>query len=148
MRHCLNLKQVDKVFADGGLLLIVLHEKHGERNVIAENGETFFSFFVKLLNERKEYGYFPEPEEPEEPSMTINAVCALPNGKVKDTAIKEIEDYNKSMKYYQEEKREFLVIKKAIEDGNGRLAYSILKVRSDQGAEYEEMTVEEPEYAE
>jgi hypothetical protein len=147
MYTTLSLKQVDEVFKNDGLILIILHEKHGTRNVVSESSDGFFKFFLELLKDRKDFGYFHEPDEPQSPSMSEDAANALPAGPVKKMALAEIENYKQSLRFYKNDRNEFLTVNKALEEGNGRLAYSILKSRSDMGAEYEEMTVEEPEYA-
>lgn len=123
----------------------MFHEKHGNRNVIAETSEGFFDLFLEVLKDRIESHYFTEPDEPQKPSITEDTVKSLPEGPTKKAAQQELNSYKRSLVCYKEEKLEWDTANKAINEKNGRLAYSILKNRSDKGAEYEGITVEQPE---
>jgi dsDNA-binding SOS-regulon protein len=142
MPNTMSLKQLDEAFDNDRFILIVIYEKHGNRQLIAKTEDGFFNYFLNLLKERKEDSYFYEPEKPKLPSINSEIFDSLPEGETKNAAKKELDRYNKSLNYYNDLQHEWLNVNKAIQDSNGRLAYFILKNRSDMGVEYETMLVE------
>lgn len=123
--------------------VLVLHEKHGDYYLNALTPEALCKSALSVLKGRMESGDFynePEYEKPQQPELSREKAYALPVGKVKDLAERQWIEYNRALRDYEEENKQYNDIKKAIENEDGRMAYQILCSRSDY--EYERISLE------
>lgn len=126
--------------------VLILHEKHGNRYLLANSDQELHRAALAVLKARMEAGYFyREPEPPEDPGLTKEQVEALP-ASIRETAKKKLAQYLGDLRYYRDEKKLFEETQRALKEGDGRAAWEILRDRSDH--EYERVELvrfEDPE---
>lgn len=110
--------------------ILILEEHHGNRYFDVSTNEQLKKvclFIVKDRYTRPEYQeWMDDNPEPVKPALSLEESQALPNGKVKDMALKEWEDYHRSLKRYTQHKRNVARIREAIQNEDDKLAYHIL----------------------
>lgn len=124
--------------------VLVCHEKHGQLYYHAPNDAALCRAALSILRMRLEAGHWyndPTDELPPNPNMTDEQIAALPAGPIRDTAIREVARYRSAVREQGDAIEMFADIKKAIEENNGKLAWRILRDRSDY--EYERVSIEQ-----
>lgn len=125
--------------------ILIAEEKHGTRVFDATTEEALYASALVLLKERAtgRYSWYIEPDEPEKPDLPEDVVAALPAGKTKLKAEYDWEEYRRNMEIYALEMGIWSDTQYAINNNNGKLAWQILRSRSDH--EYEYVHLEELE---
>ena len=123
--------------------ILVVKEKHGSRYFEATTEEQLYKIALYLLKGRFNEGYwYSEPEFVEPLDFTEADIANMPQS-MQDGARRQLRDYQHRLRVYLEDKEEWDKIKEAIENNDGKLAFSILDGRS--GYEYEGFDIEECE---
>lgn len=122
--------------------VMVATEKHSTRYMNALTKEALFASALKLLKERYKAGYwYFEPDEvTEKPAVPMEQAKALPEGALKNMALKEHEVHKRALQQYEYDKQLFQNIKDAVKANDGESALEILLSRGDY--EYERVTLE------
>jgi len=127
--------------------VIVLKEKHGTRYYWALTREERNASALAILTERWNNGnsdYYYDPfknkQESAKPELTLEQVNALPDGKIKQMALKEHNTSDRRRRQQLEAEELYLEIKRAVEEEDGQLAWSALSWRGDY--EYEGFYIE------
>lgn len=117
--------------------LLILREKHGEGYYLINNDKKLFEVSLVILKTRFNEGWYYDPDESEIPkaSLTKEQIEALPEGHVKQVAVREMNSIKREIRLYKESMKSYKNIKKAIKDSDGRMAYMCLMDRRD--GEYE-----------
>lgn len=125
-----------------GDLIVQVKGKHGDSFYIlaADDGEAHGRLALKMVEERR--SWYPEPTEPKRPEVHDDeAIARLPE-KFREIARRDLEEYRRDMRAYQQEKADFELARKAL-SGDAVAAVSLVKNRYD--AEYEGYEVIKPE---
>ena len=127
--------------------IIVLREKHGTSYYWALTREERNASALEILTSRWNNGnshYYYDPfkhkNNAPKPELTLEQANALPEGKIKQMALKEHNLSKHRSRQQLEAEEQYLEIKQAVEDKDGQLAWSALSWRGDY--EYEGFTVE------
>lgn len=116
--------------------VLVCEEKHGTRYLKAGTKEELLASCLKMLIERYNERWYYKPEAPsKKPSVPLEQAQALPDGALKNMALREHDDYKRAQMYYEDDVAQFAVLEEAIKTKNGYLAYQALHHRRDY--EYE-----------
>ena len=145
----MNLKQYRKAVADGSTVILIFKEKHGDRYFDVSTESRLFGACLSVLKERFDEGWWyepPEGNEPEPPTLSLEEIGKLKEGRIKQEALEEHKSYNRDLVYFEEAARLYKNIKQAIDNKDGALAYQCLLARSN--GEYERMELEFPEVIE
>lgn len=115
--------------------ILVFSEKYGDRYFQVNSDEDLFKACLKVFRERVKDGHwYWFPPEPAKPSMTVEAIAALPEGRVKKAAMFEISNYPQEVHTWKRAMENKEQYNKAM-GGDGREAYYFLCSRVDH--EYE-----------
>ena len=133
--------------------ILVFTEKHGNMMYIVHNEEELHKACCNVIKERIKDGYwYGLPDIPDNITgfKTKDEIEALPDGTIKNQALREWDSYERSIRYYNEAVDFEKALKKAIEyDFNPKdsywvrgQAYHALNDRSD--CEYEGIELRTP----
>ena len=121
--------------------VLVVKEKHGTWYIYVPDVETLYRRALGLLTDRLESGYwYSECSKPVSPGFTLKDVEAFPEGAIKSLALRQLKDYEDTLKYWAADTADFADLKKAVEEKDGKRAWDILKQRSRY--EYESVVLE------
>lgn len=128
--------------------ILIFQEKHGTRYFDGTTDKARYAAALYILKQRFEEGWWYGEEEKvpslegtiDDTGLTIQQIEDLPDGKIKKEALEAVKSLKRSIRYAKEHNYQLKLIKKALDESNGRLAYSVLRDRSDH--EYERMEVE------
>ena len=135
-------KQIDRKFSKGDVALVVVHTKYEPLKYIINNEETFYKFFLDLLDTNKEQGYYDvSDEEPECPDFDEESIDSLPKS-LQGDARRILATYRENLKQYHESKVFLNDVSTAIRLNDGELAYTLVERRSNEDYQYERVTVE------
>lgn len=121
--------------------LVILHEKHGQWHFLVQNDEDLFRVALSVVRGRQKQGYWYEKAgpKPTEPGFTAAEIEKLPKALQAD-AQKKLQAYERDLRYWQEVNQNHQDITKCLAENDGRLAWRILRDRSDD--EYERVSLE------
>lgn len=123
--------------------VLVCHEKHGDLYYHVPNDQALCRAALSILRERLEAGHWyndPKDELPADPNLTPEQIEALPAGPIRETAKREVASYQRAVREQGDAIEMWKNIHRAIEENNGKLAWTILRDRSDW--EYERVSIE------
>jgi hypothetical protein len=123
--------------------ILIAHEKHGDRYFDASTKEATDKAAFKLLKERFEdsdYWYYVDDEPEKRDMLTDEQIAALPTESFRDTARHERKVYERCLKNWQRQKKQYDSIKDCVENNKIKNALSLLHERSD--GEYENISIE------
>jgi hypothetical protein len=141
MKHALLTKRWKQPELTIDPSVLVVKEKHGTWYIYVPDLETLYRRALGLLTNRLESGYwYVECLKPVSPGFTLKEVEAFPEGTIKSLALRQLKDYEETLKNWEEEAADFADLKKAVEDKNGKRAWDTLKRRSHYS--YEEVALE------
>jgi hypothetical protein len=125
--------------------LLVLHEKHGNLYFHIKNDKVLFAIALDVLTNRLKSGYwYHNPTKydfkSEVPEISRAEAEALQEGGLKTLALEKVRAHERRQRDRDNELREWADLKKAVETKSGRLAWQVLKARSDH--EYERISLE------
>lgn len=125
--------------------VLVLKDKYSTRIFRASTEEELNQSSLKILQSKVDSGYIINPEEvdkdmeelfaPKPPTFTQEQLSKLPDGAVKQAAIKEIQRYNEHLSEQKENERLWNKVSAALQNRDGKAAYRIIMSRNDY--EYE-----------
>lgn len=120
--------------------VLVLHEKHGRLYYHIPNLEELHKVALKVLWGRMTSGnWYVEPQEPESPGFTEEAIQALPKALQTDARLTLV-NYRRAVHEYEAEAEWFQDAQRALKEQDGKSAWQLLTARND--AEYERVTLE------
>lgn len=120
-------------------------EKYGDRLFIINGEEDLTRAALKVIKDRFEDGYwYDEPEEPTKPDYSLEEAATL-KGAAKEAALREIDRFQRSKLAYEEALEMWKILKSAVDNNDGRIAYYFLHYRSDMRCEYETLELLLPE---
>ncbi len=123
--------------------LLVCHEKHGNAYFYVPDEAALFEAALKILEGRHKAGYFyadPESGRPADPGVTRAQVEAMGQGHVRQEALKALQRHDDDVRWWKHLKEQWAEIQRALKERDGRLAWRLLRERSDH--EYENVSVE------
>lgn len=130
---------IPKIYEHPGQIL-VFKEKYGNRYFIAETKEHVYAACLKLLKERE--WMFEEPEAPnlidipDEPVLFDNSVNEQLREEVMLVIDRAKKTNRKILDNYKEAKEEYGMVKTALSEDNGEMAWRIMSDRRDCEYEY------------
>lgn len=113
-------------------------DKHVEMFYVVKSKQDLYDAALEILEGRIDY-YIVEYDKPtlsEENNMTDEQIAALPVG-LQDEAMKLRKRYREEWKWYEEQNKDYTDAKQALKERDGKLAWDVIKRRSDEGHEYE-----------
>jgi hypothetical protein len=122
--------------------VMIVKDKYSTRYLEASTGKTINKHSLKLLTDRNDAGWYPEPKEPTSIGITELDIPTLP-AILQDEAKRRLAVYNTQLLKYKQSLSEWQDIQKAISEKNGLLAWQCLYNRSSY--EYEEVCIKELE---
>ena len=136
------MNYLEKKFKDGVRYVFVLEEKYGTKMYYVGSIEQLCKTALKILTRRLKEGWYvnPEKDKPEPPSLISQEIEKLPEGKIKDFAKKELQQYIDKNFRWQKELRNYKEIKEVVEKKLGEQAFIFLESRGSH--EYEKCTLE------
>ncbi len=144
MNSCPSKKNILKAIDEENYILITLQNKYGDTQYIVTTENDFVDCFLEILKERYEschYYYNPEKDEPVLPSLTEKEAKSLPDGRPKQAALEDLENYHKQMLYHKDNIKEWGILQQALKEKDGWKAYMVLARRSYNNHEYEGVNV-------
>lgn len=131
--------------------VMVLNEHHGDRHLDVSSVAQLRAVSLSILKGRfsGHNDYYPLQtfDQPlTEPSFTWEQIQAMREGPVKRAAQEEYEGYQNSKKFRESIMQQQELIKKAIAEDNGALAYRILELRRTYADEHFEIITVDDEY--
>ncbi len=133
-------------FSQGDIL--VFREKNGTRYFAANTKEEAGMACLKILKQRFEEGWYQpydDDDHPTQPSMTEEAIRALPSVCMKEAGLREWRKYEEEVKERSRANSFYQAVKTALEGQHGNLAIDLIFSRD--GAEYEDVKIESLEQA-
>lgn len=121
--------------------ILVFTEKHGNRYMKASTQEELQESCLKVLRDRMDDGWYYEPEEPYQPTVSKEDAEKLPDP-FRGMALENLVKYAKDRKFYEREKKWFETAKAEVKDPKG-LAAKLLGWRAQ--AKYEGFEIVEVE---
>lgn len=137
-------RKYGKELAKGAKFVFVFEEKHGTNMYFIGSIEQLAATSLKILTARFKEGYWyldPAKYTPEKPSLTKEEIEKMAPGKVKDFALEELSQYERSLKRWKNEMGEYTDIANAVKEKDGAFAFCLLENRGDH--EYEKCYLEE-----
>jgi len=120
--------------------LVVCREKHGEFYFLVKEDEDVFRIALSILRGRLKTGWYPAPgPKPADLDFTEEDVQKLPKTFQPD-AWRKFSVHKNELNWWLQETKNHGDIKQALAENDGRLAWQILKDRSD--GEYENVGIE------
>lgn len=120
--------------------VLIIRDKYSTQYLVAGNMRELEASTLSVLKARFEAGYYGDSEGPGKPEMTKEQVDALPEGEVKNFALKQLCNYNNRLAEYEEGKAFVQEAGQVIEDRSGYRAYLLLFQRNY--FEYEGISLE------
>lgn len=118
--------------------VLVVKEKHCTRYMKAGTVEELYVSALKLVNERidPDYQWYYKPDKPDtENVLSEEQIKALPEGRVKDLAVKEFKNVKYDFAQYEDDLAFWNAVQECIKKSDGKLAYALLMNHRDY--EYE-----------
>jgi hypothetical protein len=127
--------------------IIVFHEKHGPRYFAADTEEELQAACLKVVRERlaEEWYYTPEALD-ESVNLTDDQIASLPTASLQAAARADRDRYRRKARENAQMQKEWDLVQKAVDTGDGEAAYQLIRLRSR--AEYEGFNIEALESSE
>ena len=136
-----NAPQKPRPYVPG---VVVCREKHGNRSYAAPEEATLHKVALMILGGRLKEGYWyykPAPKDkPKAPDYTDPTEINSLRGEIKAKAVSALRSYQAALAAHNQEIEAFDEIQRAVKDQDGKLAWKILRFRSD--GEYEGVALE------
>lgn len=128
-------------------LIIHLREKHGDWNIAVHTIKELFENCIRIVKRRHKEGWYLAPEKvaPKELGLSEIQIGKIPEGVIKKIAIEALGQYKKELAFYEEYKKIWEEINKAI-NGDGVAALNVLKQRERYEYEYFQILKPDKEY--
>lgn len=126
----LNSKRIDKLFDPKRPVILVFKEKHTDIKFVCLHRDELEYICLATLWERYHLGYycdFADSYTPILPPIPKNDIDTMPNGITKKAAITEWKHYEKELIYQKETKNILRLVKVALTDRDGIIAFAILQ---------------------
>ena len=133
----MTIRQVGELFADNRVLIIKEGDKHQPSQYIATDITEFRNALCQIVKNRKKC--YTLGETPKLPELTDEQIARLPEGKIKQYATIQQDDYKKALKCYEKDCEDTELAEQALK-GNVVAALKLLQSRSDY--EYEDFEIE------
>jgi hypothetical protein len=122
--------------------LLILHEKHVTWHFLVKNDEDLFRVALSVVRGRQKQGwwYGKPAEKPTNPGFTSEDVKKLPDS-LRAEAQRKLRNYEQALDRWHDDNQLHLDIRKCLAENDGRLAWQILRDRSD--GEYERVQIDQ-----
>jgi hypothetical protein len=126
--------------------VLIWKSKHGDLYYDASTSEALRASALEILKMNFEVGWYPSYTHPDDsewvkkPELSQEQIDDLPDGEIKEAAIKQAKDYHRSLAEFMENEKFLTQVRKSLEENDGDLALSLLKRRN--GYEYECFDIE------
>lgn len=113
-------------------VLICFGEKYGHNYFLLSRIEELYAVALKVLSERFLAGWYYEPKFVDRGfKLLSDDILQTLSPKLKQQYLDDKKDYDANTKEFQETTKQYLLIKKALNDKDGELALEILSERRD-----------------
>ena len=117
-------------------VLLVFGEKYGDNYFLLRQVEELFAVALKVLSERFSQGWYCEPKfNNKDFKLLSDDIIKSLSVKMRDEYLNDKERHERDIREFNEMKKQYSLIKKAIKDKDGELALELLSERKDY--EYE-----------
>lgn len=123
--------------------VLVLKEKHDDLYFHVPDEATLHKVALDILTKRLKSGdwyYDLRQDVPKSPELTKEQIEALPDGRIKEIARKEVDNYQSRLRSYQHEVEDYVNLQRAVKDKDGKAAWRALLRR--HCGEYEQVRLE------
>ncbi len=125
----------------GSRSVLVLHEKHGNQYFVVDDDEGLFAAALTILRRRLMSDWYYGPGTAPAPLDYVQDDIAKLPPSFRDDAQRKLKDNVERTRVWQYESKIWEDVNSACSSADGRLAWQILKSRSDH--EYERVSIEE-----
>ena len=125
-----------------GPSVLVLHEKHGNQYFNVPDEPALFKAALEILKARLKAGWYYDPEDskPKDPGATRAEVGAMKPGPIRQFSAAVVRRYEEELRWWKHLKEQWLGIQQSVKDADAKLAWRLLRERSDH--EYENVSIE------